>query len=66
VLLVPADAVMLVFAIAEQFDDLSAAARLAVEPARLDPVAYALLVVFAVIVISLNRAAADSGIGVGR
>ncbi|HSO99206.1 MAG TPA: hypothetical protein VLP43_09670 [Solirubrobacteraceae bacterium] len=40
-LLVPADAVVLVFAVAEQLDDLAASGRLAVQTARLDPVSYA-------------------------
>ena len=40
VLLVPADAVVLVFAVAEQLDDLAASGRLAVQPTGLDRVSY--------------------------
>jgi hypothetical protein len=40
VLLVPVHTVVLVFAVAEQLDDLAASRWLAVHPARLDPVAY--------------------------
>lgn len=40
VLLVPANAVVLVCVVAEQLDDLAAARWLAVQPARLDPIAY--------------------------
>ena len=39
-LLIPANAVVLVCAVAEQLDDLATSRRLAVQPARLDPVSY--------------------------
>ena len=39
-LFVPANAVVLVFALADHFDDLAAPRWLAVESARLDPVAF--------------------------
>jgi hypothetical protein len=40
VLLVPANAVVLVFVVAEQLDDLAVSRWLAMQPVRLDPVAY--------------------------
>ena len=64
-LLVPANAVVLVCVVAEQLDDLAASRRLAVQPARLDPVAYmCALVVFGVMVSLIQPFGCDARIGV--
>jgi hypothetical protein len=67
VLLVPANAVVLVCVAAEKLDDLAASRRLAVQPARLDPVSY----MCAACRLCWHRDliepfGCDAGIGVGR